>query len=150
MVSWQRCVVVGTITRGEYMNDYLSVCIWGNGPGRPYDNIYLFQRIEYVKDIVHMFFCNGEECIIVHPQNLLFSQNGLKISYADKIIWKFYYYGKPQSDETLVTMEYIPMGNSKIRISVKGAITSDRTISSKGIAFDSFGHIKAEQYTSLQ
>ena len=71
------------------MNDYLSVCIWGNGPGRPYDNIYLLQRIEYVKDIVHLFFCNGEECIIVHPQNLLFSPNGLKISYADKIIWKF-------------------------------------------------------------
>lgn len=131
------------------MNNYLSVCIWGNGPGRPCDNVYEINKMEFEEDVLRLFFCGGEECSIFYPQNIVLTKHGLKIEHADRITWKFYYYGEPASQDTLVTIEYVPTTDAHIRITTKGRIAGERIVLPKGMAFDSFGDIKTDCFGPL-
>lgn len=124
------------------MRNYLSLCIWGDGPGRPYDNIYMLKNITFDNNTLHLFFDGDEECIISNPTNINFSEKSLKVDAANKIIWKFYYYGKPKNKETLTIIQYDMINRSQVCILESGAFNNDKIISIKGkIAFDSFGDI---------
>lgn len=124
------------------MNEYLSINIWGKGPGRPYNNKYILTKKIYKKEMLHLFFENNEECLIYNPQNVIISKSGIKIEKARKIIWKFYYYGKPQQDQNLITVQYEIIDDSHIRI-IESDINNRDIISSLGedIAFHSVGNI---------
>jgi hypothetical protein len=80
--------------------------------------------------------------LIFNPQNVIISKSGIKIGKASKIIWKFYYYGKPQQDQNLITVQYEIIDDSHIRI-IESGINNRDIISSQGenIAFDSYGNI---------
>ncbi|MCH5163738.1 MAG: hypothetical protein J1F36_01835 [Clostridiales bacterium] len=126
----------------ENIKNFLNLCIWGEGPGRPYDNIYILSSLKVEKNIIHMIFEDEEECIITNPQNIDISAKFIKIENATNISWKFYYYGKPKSKETLTTIQYEKVDNNHIHITEQGAFNSEKTISvNKKIAFDSYGDI---------
>lgn len=38
------------------MKNRISLCIWGDGPGRPYDNSYILESISYEANILHLCF----------------------------------------------------------------------------------------------
>jgi hypothetical protein len=99
----------------------LSVCIWGDGPGRPYDNSYILTRKEFDKEnnIIHLYFDDNEECIIYNPQDIIYDEILFKIKRADKIIWKSYSYSRPQSNETLYTDIYTMLNNNKVHAIVE-------------------------------
>ncbi len=123
------------------MENYLSLCIWGNGPGRPYDNVYILKNITCNNGTLHLLFQGDEECIISNPQGVVFSEEGLKINNADRIIWKFYCYGRAKSNETLTVTQYTMMNTAQVHILEEGAFNSEKIVPKKGKAFDSFGDI---------
>lgn len=122
--------------------NYISICIWGHGPGRPYDNSYRLKEKKYdeTKNTLTLFFEDNEKCIIINPVEMVWDRKKLKVKSAEKIIWEFYYYGKPQSQETLTIMEYTLLNNSQVCFAEKGNYWNrDEIIDISGkFAFDAF------------
>lgn len=122
--------------------EYIVFCIWGDGPGRPYDNAYIIKdrEIDNNHDFIRLLFNGGEECIIEQPRGINWGPKGIKINKAKKVIWKYYFYGKPQSIDTLIIMEYTLIDDSNVHVVVKGNyFNRDEIININGkIAIDSF------------
>lgn len=124
------------------MKSYLSLCIWGDGPGRPYDNVYFLKDRIISEGFIHLNFSNEEECIIIDPSNISISERGIKIDKAKRIVWKFYCYGRPKNTNTLTTVQYNMIDDLYVRVSERGFYNSEKVISIVGkMAFDSFGEI---------
>lgn len=106
----------------ESRMDGLSICIWGDGPGRPYDNVYHLEKIADNNDgkVIKLYFSGNEECIIEEPSGVVLDKSHIKINSAKKITWSFYYYGKPKSKETLITTEYYLLDPKHVRVTTKG------------------------------
>jgi len=73
-----------------------SLCIWGHGPGMPFDSIYSLKEISFSDDVLYLRFDENEECKIFCPQNITIANNRFEIRDAKKITWTFYPYGEPQ------------------------------------------------------
>ena len=126
----------------ENTSNYVSFCIWGDGPGRPYDNAYELKskEIDVDQKIIRFQFNGGEECIVENPVGIDWGQKGVRIEKASKIIWKHYYYGKPQTIENTIIFEYILIDESHVHVVVKSNfLNRDEIISiDKEIASVSF------------
>lgn len=121
------------------MKKYFTFCIWNCGPGRPFDNEYVLVDKLYQNNAIVLSFESGEKCTIVNPTNIIDTETCLKIEQASQIIWSSYYYGKPQSDDTQITIKYETTENGQIRIFENGPFENCQMISmSNRIAFDSY------------
>lgn len=117
-------------------DNYGTLCIWQDGPGRPYDNVYFLDRIVFVNSCLSLFFRDGEACTIYYPHSASCSRCRFTILSAEKIIWEFYYYGKPQSMETKTYIHYLLRGDS-ICIDERGCFNRHYTVSTRDrFAFD--------------
>lgn len=122
------------------MREYVSLSIWCEGPGRSFDNGYILTGVTYEKDILHIFFDDNEECLIFKPSKLRFFTNKLVIERAEKIIWKYYHYGKPKKIDYLNIIEYSMIDNLRVKISSTGEFRQEKVIEVNGkIAFEIHG-----------
>jgi len=128
---------------------HLSLCIWGDGPGKPFDNVYTLikEEIDEDNDTIKLFFGDNEECIIEKPSEVARDDRHFDVSKAKKITWKFYYYGKPQTPETLTVIEYTSLSDSNVRVTTKSNYwPRDEIIGVSGKpAFASFGELKTTE-----
>lgn len=117
---------------------HVSICFWDdwNG-GRPLDNVYTLTKIVTEKKFIKMYFDGNEECVIEKPEGIElkdfnFENNFVKlyIKKAASVSWKFYYYGKPQSQETLSQTTYTPTFGNRVKVVQKGCFTRNEVISS--------------------
>ena len=121
------------------MKKYFTLSIWGYGPGRPFDNEYMLLNKSYQDNTIVLSFDDDEQCIIVNPVNIMDTDTCFKIEKASKIVWRSYYYGKPKSDNTLITIQYELVGNDQIHIVENGPLKNNQTIPMNNrIAFDSY------------
>lgn len=111
---------------------YVSLCIWGDGPGRPFDNGYIVKDVKVDKEQIRLLFDGGEECVIMSPEGIIVTNQRIIIAKAQKVIWKFYYYGKPQKPETMVTINYTTINDARVCVDETGALESNRNITING------------------
>ena len=113
------------------IDNVVSLCIWGDGPGRPFDNRYTLLTKELIEKHIHLTFDDGEECDIFDPSEILVLPNRVTIMNARRILWKYYYYGEPKSDKTLISISYEWIENGYVRIDEKGQDQTTRMIQAK-------------------
>ena len=84
-----------------------SLCFFGHWFGKPYDNYHKIIKIEYdeSKDILNIKFDEKETLSISFPKNIIETESKLTIESADKIVWKWHYYGKPKTEENQYFIE---------------------------------------------
>lgn len=117
--------------------DRMSLCIWGDGPRRPHDNAYILIRkeVDAENKIITLYFDGNEKCTIFNPIDIEWKGMRLKVKSADKIIWEHYYYGKPQTPETLCVYEYTFVDSAHVHVVEKSNWTNrDEVFSPKGNA----------------
>ena len=84
-----------------------SACFYGHWFGRPYDNFHEIKSVsfEVASSELKFTFMEGETLIIQNPQGIKEIGQTLTIEDADKILWRWYYYGKPTLPENLFYIE---------------------------------------------
>jgi hypothetical protein len=96
-----------------------SLCFYGHWFGRPYDNYHQleFTTFDSTTNILTLNFNEKETLTIFNPQDISEFEDKLTIGLADKINWKWFSYGKPQTDENLYFIEINRIENSLTGIS---------------------------------
>ena len=91
-----------------------SLCFYGHWFGRPYDNYHQLELVNFdgFENSLTLNFNEKETLIIFNPRDISEFENKLTIGSADKIYWKWYSYGKPQSGDNLYFIEIIRNDNS--------------------------------------
>ena len=124
------------------MKNYLSLSIWGGGPGRPHDNAYIAKKLLLNEDGLYLSFEDGEECRVFRPEGVVLSDQGIRIENTEKIVWKFYCYGEPQREAALTTITWQRIDRQQVRLSARGWFRQERILSVRGeIALSAFGEI---------
>lgn len=121
----------------------ISLCIWGDGPGRPYDNIYTLVRKEMneAENLLTLYFDENEKCTVFNPSGVEWDGMRFKVETADKIIWQFYYYGKPQTSETLIQLEYTFIDKKHVHVIEKGYLVNQHILPAIDKIFNPHGKI---------
>ncbi len=85
-----------------------SLCIWGSWFGRPMDNFHILETVTFDEElnILTLIFGNGEHLTIWNAEHISEKKGHFQILQADKILWQWYYNGKPQTKENLLFEEY--------------------------------------------
>ena len=85
-----------------------SLCIWGNWFGRPMDNFHRLTLVTFDRQLCKLIltFDNQERLTIWNADSIIETQGHFQIDKADKVLWEWYYYGKPQIEENLFFEEY--------------------------------------------
>lgn len=111
-------IVATTLTIQEFIDKYNkkqglvkggSLCFFGHWFGKPYDNYHQLEFATYDNSTnsLTMTFGEKETLTIFNPQDICEIENQLTIGSADKINWKWYYYGKPQTVDNQYFIEII-------------------------------------------
>jgi hypothetical protein len=90
-----------------------SLCFFGHWFGKPYDN---YHQLEYATfdsstNELILIFNEKETLTIFNPQDITESESQLTIGLADKICWKWFSYGKPQTGDNLYFIEITRQDN---------------------------------------
>jgi len=90
-----------------------SLCIWGNWFGRPMDNFHTLKEVTFDKELNKLIltFDNQERLTIWNAENISDAKGHFQIEKAVKVLWQWYYYGKPQTEENLFFEEYEHLDN---------------------------------------
>ena len=125
---------------------YVSVCIWGNGPGRPHDNLYTMKAVNYNDSVLSLEFDRGEKCRIVNPQNAKFGDKYIHIGKANTVVWSHYYYGKEQTEENLIVEKYDMQEGDAVHFVAEGPFADDKIINVNGkVAVDIIGDVETNE-----
>ena len=91
--------------------------IWGQWFGRPMDNVHVCKSCEARQDHIVLGFDNGERLAVWYPENIKTRGFTLIIERASRVRWEWYYYGRAQSPENLLFIEYALEGGEVSRAS---------------------------------
>ena len=116
---------------------YMYVRIWGETMGgdiggNPYRLVD--QKLSENKDELTLFFEENEKCSIFKPVGTVrkgVDDDKLVVEHAEKIVWEFYYYGRPPSPETLYAIEYNLVDESHVHVTENGNWPRDEIIEIK-------------------
>lgn len=80
---------------------YGTLRFFGVWFGRPYDNIHKIIEANFDNDILRILFNEDEILEVSQPNTCHFSLDNFEILNAKKVLWKWYYYGRPKIDKNL-------------------------------------------------
>lgn len=91
-----------------------SLCIWGNWFGRPMDNFHKLDAVSFDKELnkLTLTFDNKERLTVWNAENITDTKGHFQIDKADKVLWEWYYYEKPQTEENIFFEEYERIGDT--------------------------------------
>lgn len=115
-------ILVLSLTTQEFIDKYNrkqglvkggSLCFFGHWFGRPYDNYHQLELVTFdsATNSLTLTFNEKETLTIFNPQDICEIENQLTIGSADKIYWKWFYYGKPQTDNNQYFIEIVKQDN---------------------------------------
>lgn len=117
------------------MNDNFSVIkkgsfrFWGDWFGRSLDNLHKPIKCEVDKDILTVFFEDGEKLTVYNPESIVSNDGEFSIKDASKIMWEWYPYGEPMAKEYKKYIEYVRSSDGKIvkrtNLGIEGEIIID-------------------------
>ena len=79
---------------------------WGQGFGRPYDNIHTLVSCDATDDCLRLRFDLGEVLAVWNPVGVEINATEFRIRCAVAVRWTWYYYGRPQTPENLFYKDY--------------------------------------------
>jgi len=108
--------LIATLSTKEFIDKYNSkngrvkggsLCFYGHWFGKPFDNVHTLINAAYdsTNDVLTLTFEEKEVLTIWRPIDIKEFAEKLTIQHADKILWQWYYYGKPQTPENLFFIE---------------------------------------------
>ena len=120
--------LVAKLSTGEFVEKYNdkrgqfkggSLCFYGHWFGRPYDNYHQLEMatLDSSTNTLTLTFNEKEILTISNPQDISEFENKLTIGSADRIYWKWFSYGKPQTNDNLYFIEINRKDNSLTGIS---------------------------------
>lgn len=91
-----------------------SFRFWGDWFGRPLDNSHKPMRSLIEKDMLVVFFEDGEKLTVFNPETIISTDGEFSIADAARIIWEWYPYGEMMAAENKRRIEYIRSSEGKI------------------------------------
>lgn len=79
--------------------DGLSLKIWGNWFGKPYDNNHKIIACKEDADIIRIQFDMAEVLTVWSPRGRKIDKSTFFIRGAARVRWEWFYYGRPQTPE---------------------------------------------------
>lgn len=84
---------------------------FGEWFGRPYDNMHVIKHAE-AKDNRLVITCDQRETLSIwNPSGFKISEKEFQIDSASRVLWQWYYYGRPQTSENLFYFDYFFEGD---------------------------------------
>jgi len=123
IVETRKDILIAKLTTNEFVEKYNSnngqikggsLCFYGKWFGRPYDNYHELESVSFDELANTLtFIFNEKECLtIFNPDGICEYQNKLTIADSDKIEWKWFYYGKPQTEDNIYFIEVYRSNNT--------------------------------------
>ena len=72
---------------------------WGQWFGRPYDNVHDVVGCEIETDRLRIRFGGGEVLSVWAPRSVWVFDRNFSIKNADRVLWEWFYYGRPHLPE---------------------------------------------------
>ena len=104
-----------------------SLCIFGCWFGRPMDNHHQTESAAIDGEVLKLVFDEGKTLEIWNPSELTIHRTTLKIYYASKVKWSWYYYGKPKQPDNIFYNEYI-VNDNNVLLSTNSSTTNKPNI----------------------
>ena len=73
-----------------------SLRFWGCWFGRPYDNVHQICAATADGDVLVVTFSNDEVLTVWTPSGATINQDSFAIRNARRVLWEWYYYGRPK------------------------------------------------------
>ena len=83
---------------------------WGQWFGRPHDNCHRVVGAQATEDTLVIRFDSDERLTVVNPRGAVVTVSQFTIRCADKIIWEWFYCGRPHTPDNLYREEYTKEG----------------------------------------
>lgn len=80
---------------------------WGEWFGRPKDNWHQMVRCDAQQDVLRLYFNEGETLSVWSPEELALDDSTFRISRANRVLWEWFYYGRPKVDSNLYFLDYM-------------------------------------------
>ena len=109
-----------------------SLCIFECWFGRPMDNHHQIQSATFDGEVLKLAFDEEETLEIWNPSELAIHRTSLKIYYASKVKWSWYYYGKPIQPDNLFFKEYI-VKDEKVLTNTNSTTTDEPNINAAAV-----------------
>ena len=84
---------------------------FGEWFGRPYDNMHVIKRAEAKDDCLIVTFDQREMLSVWNPSGFKINEKEFQIDSASRVLWQWYYYGRPQTPQNLYYFDYFFEGN---------------------------------------
>ncbi len=91
--------VIATVKRG-------SLRMFGDWFGGRKDNIHIARSATAEGDDLVVFFNEDEELRITSPDGWEFSEYVFRVLRAERVAWRWYFYGRPKIADNLFTIEH--------------------------------------------
>jgi hypothetical protein len=88
-----------------------TLCVYGDWFGRPMDNCHRMTAVEGDTSFLKLTFSDEETLEIWDPQNLTLSKTGFSVQSASRVLWRWFYYGRPHLPENRFFIEHTRSGN---------------------------------------
>jgi hypothetical protein len=85
---------------------------WGVWFGRPYDNEHSIVRANAAGDCLELHFNDEETLRIWHPSNWQIDSKQFMIFAATRVLWQWYWYGRPHAPSNLMSDDFVRDGLS--------------------------------------
>lgn len=78
------------------------------------DNFHKLDIVSFDKELntLTLTFDNKERLTIWNAENITDTNRHFQIDKADRVLWEWYYYGKPQTEENLFFEDYERIGDT--------------------------------------
>jgi hypothetical protein len=87
---------------------------FGQWFGRPYDNYHLIESAKAKDGCLILTFDEKETLSVWNPSSFRISAEEFQIDAASRVLWQWFYYGRPRTPENLYFEDYVVEGG-KIR-----------------------------------
>jgi hypothetical protein len=87
-----------------------TLCFWGVWFGRPHDNCHSVVRAEAEGDCLVLHFNEKEILKVWHPQGWRIDAQQFVIHSATRVLWQWYYYGRPHAPANLKSHDFVRQG----------------------------------------
>jgi hypothetical protein len=83
---------------------------WGAWFGRPHDNMHKILESECKSDILRLRFDGDERLTVWNPQGLKLDPHTFQIKHAERVLWEWFYYGRPKEEANLFFYDFTKTG----------------------------------------
>jgi hypothetical protein len=93
-----------------------SLCFFGEWFGGRPDNIHRMTEAEGRGDAFVLHFSEGETLAVWDPSGVTITKQAFRIERASRVLWEWFYYGRPKQPENRYAIEYVRVDDGRIEV----------------------------------